>query len=569
MKKKLKIVLLAVAGLVILYHLMFVEVRLYDSKFNHLGEPDKMSSGYGDYFLFRVSKIDWGNSVFIPHRRIQFYPIYEKYAKAKIVFAEHAVLLRWNYYKLRDKIKSELLEEMSKLDQFEDIEYEYDEEKMQLNIVEYEKINGEFVGWSKVRSEIFYNIQDKFDLLSRLYPNVGGICKEKADAGNEKFEMLKGQLEANYDKSELDLLNKLLINKLPKGNSEERFDLKDTSQIRWTETEGTLNISWLDLRKYSQISGVMDLSKFKKVEYVSLEGLNLLMLQLPPALRYLDEHSVSHCKKIVRLELPETLEYIESAAFEGCSGLKEVVFKGDAPEVRGDRLLFEGIKNKVKIYYDKSKKGWTDKYWEQYELVPVKGKAVGRDQQKEQAEEEGITLSEALEEELAELGKILKKSKKKAPENLFQWDGIRLNDNQTAIKRLNLSAYPDISGELDLSVFEELDYVSLKGLKVSNVILPESLSYLDADSFKNCEKIQQVRVPKNVKTMYSPAFAGCKSLKVVIFEGNAPEIVGNSNGHRVDDVFGKGMEKVQIYCRKNSKGWVESCWDKYEKVRFE
>ena len=567
MKKKLKIVLLAVAGLVILYHLMFVEIKLDNSKsINHIGPPDKMSSGYGDYFLFRVSKVDWENSVFIPYIRI---PIVSFSSKSEeylmppnIVFAEHAVLFRWNYYKLRQKIKSELLEEMSRLDQFEDIEYEYDEEKMQLNI----KKN---VGWSKVRSEIFYNIQDKFDLLSRLYPNVGGICKEKADAENEKFGMLKGQLEADYDKAELDLLNKLLINKLPKGNSEGRFDLKDTSQIRWTETEGTLNISWLDLRKYSQISGVMDLSKFKKMECVSLEGLNLLMLQLPPALRYLDEHSVSHCKKIVRLELPETLEYIESAAFEGCSGLKEIVFKGEAPEVRGDRLLFEGIKNKVKIYYDKSKKGWNDKYWEQYELVPVKGKAVGRDQQKEQAEEKGITLSEALKEELTELGKILKKSKKKAPENLFQWDGIRLNDNQTAIKRLDLSAYPDISGELDLSVFEKLEYVSLKGLKVSNVILPESLSYLDADSFKNCEKIQQVRVPENVKEMYSPAFAGCKSLQIVIFEGNAPDIVGNSNGHRVDDVFGKGMEKVQIYCKKNSKGWVESCWDKYEKVRFE
>ena len=73
-------------------------------------------------------------------------------------------------------------------------------------------------------------------------------------------------------------------------------------------------------------------------------------------------------------------------------------------------------------------------------------------------------------------------------------------------------------------------------------------------------------MPKNVNKMYSPVFAGCKSLKIVIFEGNAPDI---SNGHRVDDVFGKGMEKVQIYCGKNSKGWVESYWDKYEKVRFE
>ena len=101
-----------------------------------------------------------------------------------IVFAEHAVLFRWNYYKLRQKIKSELLEEITKLNQFEDIEYNYDEEKMQLNIVEYEKINGEFVGLSKVRSDIFDSLRDKFNLLSRLYPEVGGICIDYLD---EKF----------------------------------------------------------------------------------------------------------------------------------------------------------------------------------------------------------------------------------------------------------------------------------------------------------------------------------------------------------------------------------------------
>ena len=565
MKKKLMIGLLVAAGVMILYHALFYRVKMNKSYVNQLEKE------YGEYILFTAYEFDWAKAVPWLFSDDGIFGVFNALSRSFMSGGygeerKNMIMFRWDFYKLRQKIRDEFLEEVPQLDQFANIDYEYDKEKLLLNIIVYEEINGEFVHWDKEQEDIFNNLKDKFYLLIRFYPEAEGINIKEVE---EKFEMLKGQLEANYDKSELDLLNKLLINKLPKGNSEERFDLKDTSQIRWTETEGTLNISWLNLRKYSQISGVMDLSKFKKMEYVSLEGLNFLMLQLPPALKCLDEHSVSHCKKIVRLELPETLEYLEGAVFEGCSGLKEVVFKGDAPEVRGDRLLFEGIKNKVKIYYDKSKKGWTDKYWEQYELVPVKGKAVGRDQQKEQAEEEGITLSEALEEELAELGKILKKSKKKAPENLFQWDGIRLNDNQTAIKRLNLSAYPDISGELDLSVFEELDYVSLKGLKVSNVILPESLSYLDADSFKNCEKIQQVRVPKNVKTMYSPAFAGCKSLKVVIFEGNAPEIVGNSNGHRVDDVFGKGMEKVQIYCRKNSKGWVESCWDKYEKVRFE
>ena len=552
MKKKLKIVLLAVAGLVILYHLMFVEVRLYDSKFNHLGEPDKMSSGYGDYFLFRVSKIDWGNSVFIPHRRIQFYPIYEKYAKAKIVFAEHAVLLRWNYYKLRDKIKSELLEEMSKLDQFEDIEYEYDEEKMQLNIVEYEKINGEFVGWSKVRSEIFYNIQDKFDLLSRLYPNVGGICKEKADAGNEKYEMLKGQLEADYDKAELDLLNKLLINKLPKGNSEGRLDLKDTSQIRWTETEGTLNISWLNLRKYSQISGVMDLSKFKKMEYVSLEGLNFLMLQLPPALKCLDEHSVSHCKKIVRLELPETLEYLEGAVFEGCSGLKEVVFKGDAPEVRGDRLLFEGIKNKVKILYDRTKKGWTDKYWEQYELVPMKSNDVHIE--KGQTEEKTYNSND-----LHHLEEIFSRTKCPQPISFEHSDYVtwELVDGVYMVRELDLSKCNDIMGTLDLSVFSHLECTKLKQMRIQEVILPDSFKTVGKSTFEKCQFLKRVVFTGEIKHIFIEGFSGCANLDVVIFKGKAPQIIGDR------PLFWESKNKVTIYYDKNKKGWTGDYWKKY------
>ncbi len=552
MKKKLMIGLLVAAGVIILYHALFYRAKMNKSYVNQLEKE------YGEYILFTAYEFDWAKAVPWLFSDDGIFGVFNALSRSFMSGGygeerKNMIMFRWDFYKLRQKIRDEFLEEVPQLDQFANIDYGYDEEKLHLNIIVYEEINGEFVHWDKEQEDIFNNLKDKFYLLVRFYPEAEGINIEEAE---EKFEMLKGQLEACYDNQELEILNQKLRNIKSEAKP---LDLKDTNQIRWTETEGTLNISWLDLRKYSPISGVMDLSKFKKVEYVSLEGLNILMLQLPPALRYLDEHSVSHCKKIVRLDLPETLEYIEGAVFEGCSGLKEVVFKGDAPEVRGDKSLFEGIENKVKIYYDKTKKGWTDKYWDQYELVQMEGKVNERE----------IKFSKVLEKELTELEKILKKSKKKAPENLFQWDGIRLNDSQTALKRLDLSAYPDISGELDLSVFEELDYVSLKGLKVSNAILPESLSYLDADSFKSCEKIQQITVPKNVKTMYSPAFAGCKSLKTVIFEGNAPDIVGNSNGNRVDDVFGKGMEKVQIYCRKNSKGWVESCWDKYEKIRFE
>ena len=71
-------------------------------------------------------------------------------------------------------------------------------------------------GQDKEQEDIFNNLKDKFYLLIRFYPEAEGINIKEVE---EKFEMLKGQLEANYDKSELDLLNKLLINKLPTGNS--------------------------------------------------------------------------------------------------------------------------------------------------------------------------------------------------------------------------------------------------------------------------------------------------------------------------------------------------------------
>lgn len=265
---------------------------------------NQLEKEYGEYILFTAYEFDWAKAVPWLFSDNGIFGVFNALSRSFTSGGygeerKNMIMFRWDFYKLRKKIRDEFLEEVPQLDQFANIDYEYDKEKLLLNIIVYEEINGEFVHWDKEQEDIFNNLKDKFYLLIRFYPEAEGISIKEAR------------------------------------------------------------------------------EKFKKMEYVSLEGLNLLMLQLPPALRYLDEHSVSHCKKIVRLELPETLEYIESAAFEGCSGLKEVVFKGDAPEVRGDRLLFVGIKNKVKILYDRTKKGWTDKYWEQYELVPVKGKAVG------------------------------------------------------------------------------------------------------------------------------------------------------------------------------------------------
>ncbi len=548
MKKKLMIGLLVAAGVMILYHALFYRVKMNKSYVNQLEKE------YGEYILFTAYEFDWAKAVPWLFSDDGIFGVFNALSRSFMSGGygeerKNMIMFRWDFYKLRQKIRDEFLEEVPQLDQFANIDYEYDKEKLLLNIIVYEEINGEFVHWDKEQEDIFNNLKDKFYLLIRFYPEAEGINIKEVE---EKFEMLKGQLEANYDKSELDLLNKLLINKLPKGNSEERFDLKDTSQIRWTETEGTLNISWLDLRKYSQISGVMDLSKFKKVEYVSLEGLNLLMLQLPPALRYLDEHSVSHCKKIVRLELPETLEYIESAAFEGCSGLKEVVFKGDAPEVRGDRLLFEGIKNKVKILYDRTKKGWTDKYWEQYELVPMKSNDVHIE--KGQTEEKTYNSND-----LHHLEEIFSRTKCPQPISFEHSDYVtwELVDGVYMVRELDLSKCNDIMGTLDLSVFSHLECTKLKQMRIQEVILPDSFKTVGKSTFEKCQFLKRVVFTGEIKHIFIEGFSGCANLDVVIFKGKAPQIIGDR------PLFWESKNKVTIYYDKNKKGWTGDYWKKY------
>ena len=122
-----------------------------------------------------------------------------------------------------------------------------------------------------------------------------------------------------------------------------------------------------------------------------------------------------------------------------------------------------------------------------------------------------------------------------------------------------MSAYSDITGELDLSWLRELKYVVLKGMKIDSAILPYSLVSIETDSFEDCKNIKEITVPGNVTTLNNPVFSGCKNLKKVIFEGDAPRVLKED-----EEIFGKTSDDLVIYRRKSAKGWKETIWDKYD-----
>lgn len=74
------------------------------------------------------------------------------------------------------------------------------------------------------------------------------------------------------------------------------------------------------------------------------------------------------CAKLRRVVIPESVRTLESGTFSSCTGLKEVVFLGDAPFIRGD--AFMKFTKDITMLYDPEKEGWDTPEWQGYPAYP-------------------------------------------------------------------------------------------------------------------------------------------------------------------------------------------------------
>ena len=89
---------------------------------------------------------------------------------------------------------------------------------------------------------------------------------------------------------------------------------------------------------------------------------------LPDSFKAVGKSTFERCQFLKRVVFTGEIKHIFIEGFSGCANLEEVIFKGKAPQIIGDRPLFWESKNKVTIYYDKNKKGWTGDYWKKYNM---------------------------------------------------------------------------------------------------------------------------------------------------------------------------------------------------------
>lgn len=105
------------------------------------------------------------------------------------------------------------------------------------------------------------------------------------------------------------------------------------------------------------------------------------------------------------------------------------------------------------------------------------------------------------------------------PEDIeeIEWECI---DDVYRVVSLDLSD-TDISGRIDLSHFEYIEYYNLSNTTINEIILPEHLNSIPKQAFCNCGNLEYINIPQSVNSIGKGSFKNCSNLKsVVLNNGN-------------------------------------------------
>lgn len=256
---------------------------------------------------------------------------------------------------------------------------------------------------------------------------------------------------------------------------------------------------------------------------------------IPDGVKYIKEYSLSY-KSFKSITIPKSCTKINEGAFYNCNYLKKVVANGDieldtfafASCIRLDNVTINGsVKNKIGDY------SFMDcKKLKQLKIAQNKN---------------DFTIGESVFDGCQKLEVVNIPSKcTNIGNNAFSNCGsvtVVVEENSFAekwakenkIKYVYVGNEPTVSKtvEIDTNAIEVIDgfeiktdedghkYVSGYKGKGGNIKIPDGISYVLSDVFKENKTITGVTFPKSCDVIGNSAFEKCTSLKTVTFNGNA------------------------------------------------
>ncbi len=230
---------------------------------------------------------------------------------------------------------------------------------------------------------------------------------------------------------------------------------------------------------------------------------NLEEVHLPDTLTYIGENAFLNCKKLKAINFPSKLWRIDCYAFNGCESLKRADLPKDCyitpnkhmkPFPQGCVVTLGGVVTDASI-------------------VEYNDEKAAAQREKEQALNYLITTeSIAKSKESLIMTSTVLQGIKTGLEYVFIPEGINtVNPNclKGAKSKVRLISLPESLTRIGKDAFKELS-------ELEEVRFSEDLTHIGASAFANCPKLKTVKFPYTMEKIDASAFKGCKSLTKVI-----------------------------------------------------
>lgn len=223
----------------------------------------------------------------------------------------------------------------------------------------------------------------------------------------------------------------------------------------------------------------------------------LSAISLPEGLKQLGTSAFGGCQSLESIVIPEAIVYIPDSAFAGCHALFSVTLH---PNVQGiGRSAFSGCSALTTIQ------------------LPASVRRIEWDAFHACSSLKEVHISD-----------------------LRAWCTILYGDSQTNPLLNGASLY--LNGEMitDLVIPEDMSYLyacafaGCRGLQ--SVTLPEGMTNIASYAFQNCTDLTSIRVPSTVTGILDSAFYGCNNLTTVYYYGTAEQLA-KLQVHRNNDIL--------------------------------
>lgn len=127
-----------------------------------------------------------------------------------------------------------------------------------------------------------------------------------------------------YNSADIKVLQKIYNQHIDILNYWDLSDPSNIYEIEWKYENDTYNLISLDLGN-SDISGKVDLSEFKNLEYYSFSNTEIEEIILPDGINEIPESAFENCSELEYVNIPEFVNCISDSAFKNCTNLKSVI----------------------------------------------------------------------------------------------------------------------------------------------------------------------------------------------------------------------------------------------------